>query len=371
MSYTSRDKGLAFDPWDFATLTQSIRRPLETKYESVSTVGQQIAPLLPVQTREVSIEARDVAAFGAGQYRAPDATPPLVEFNAQISRAKMELVLLDEMRRIKEEDWLNLTSPDQRIKEAVVASILEQGEMLAIRNRRLTEDLRWEAFTGEAVITYRKNTDAEAQYKVDYGIPSSNFVAATDSGGAPWDDHENSTPIEDIKKWCKIPTKTVGYKGTKVHLSSEAMEHLLASESLKSYLTGNDRARWIVTEEDVKALLPGIEFIIDDTGYREELDGQNFDRSKSSMKRYLPVNKAMITTDYSIDGEPLADMPDGLVTVCTGYNTTKNVQGEAAEVMLDQLSKTHYLRYASARIPRIHHPGAFVWADLGDIESDF
>jgi len=368
MSYSNKDKGLSFDPWDGATLTQSIRRPLETKYEGVTTVGQAIAPLFPVQTREVSIEAREVSAFGAGQFRAPDATPPLVEFDASISRAKMELVLLDEMRRIKEEDWLNLTSPDPRIKEKVVADLLTQGEMLAIRNRRLTENLRWEAFTGEATITYGLGTVAESQYIVDYNIPATNFVAATDSGGFAWDDYANSTPIEDIKKWTKIHTKTVGFEGTKVHLSSEARDHMLQSESLKSYLTGNDRALWVATVVDVQNLLPGIEFIIVDEGYREAgTEG----RGKSDIKRYLPVNKAMITTDYSIDGESIADMPDGLVTVANSYNTTTNVQGEAAEVKLDNMSLTHYLRYASARITRLNHPGAFVWATLGTFTSDF
>ncbi len=369
MSYTNRDKGLSFDPWDSATLTQSIRRPLETKYEGISTLGQQIAPLFSVQTREISIEAREVSAFGAGQFRAPDATPPLVEFDASISRAKMELVLLDEMRRIKEEDWLNLTSPDPRVKEKVVADLLTQGEMLAIRNRRLTENLRWEAFTGEATIVYGKGTDAEASYVIDYGIPASNNVRADDGAGADWTNHEASDPIGDIKRWAKIPTRTVGFPGVKVHLSTEAMEHMLASESLKAYLTGNDRGLWVATIDDVKNLLPGIEFIIEDSGYREE---GTVGRGKSDLKRYLPVNMALITTEYNIDGESIADMADGLVTVAASFNSTRNVQGEAAEVKLDNMSLTHYLRYASARIPRLNHPGAFVWANLGDaIESDY
>jgi len=361
MSFTNRG-GLTFDPWDQATLTQSIRRPLETKYEGVSTIGQSIAPLVPVQTREVSVQAREVEAFGAGQFRAPDATPPLVEFDARISEAKMELVLLDEMRRIKEETWLNLQSSDERIRDAAGVSLLEQGEMLAIRNRRLTEDLRWSAFTGEAVITYNKGTQSEAQYKVDYGIPDANKVSATDGGGAAWDNHEDSDPIGDIKKWIKLTNKQVGFTATKVHLSTEARDHMLASKSLKAYLTGSDRGLWVATEEDVARLIPGVEFIVDDTGYRVE----GYDRAKSAVKRYLPVNQLLITTDYVIDGERIADMPDGLVTVANSYNTTKIVQGEAAEVKLDNMSLTHYLRYASARIPRIHHPGAFVWADVGD-----
>jgi hypothetical protein len=32
--------------------------------------------------------------------------------------------------------------------------------------------------------------------------------------------------------------------------------------------------------------------------------------------------------------------------------------------MLDHISKTHFLRYASARIPRILIPESFIWAKV-------
>jgi len=359
MSYSNRS-GFTFDPWNTAQLTQLVNRPLESRFEGVSSLGEQICPTFPVQGREVSVAAREVYAFGQGQFRSPNATPPLVELDATISESKIELVLLDEMRRIDEETWLNLNSSDERIRAAAGVSLVETGQILALRNRRLTESLRWEAFSGEATITYNKGKDSEAELVIDYGIPSQNKVNAN----VDWSDHANSTPIADLKAWLKLTTKTVGVAATKVHLSSEAWDHLIQSAELIGYLTGTDRGLFIPTRADVEALLPeGTDIIIDDSGFRDE--DQGTDRNKSALSRYLPIDKVLITTDYTIDGERIADMPDGLVTVANSYNTTRFVQGATAEVKLDPMSLTHFMRYASARIPRINHPGAFVWADVG------
>lgn len=359
MSYSNRS-GFTFDPWDTAQLTQLVNRPLESRFEGVSTLGEQIAPLLPVQTREVSIEAREVLAFGQGQFRSPNATPPLVELDAERTREKIELVLLDEMRRIDEETWLNLNSSDERIRAAAGVSLVETGQILALRNRRLTETLRWSAFSGEATITYNKGKDSEASITIDYGIPAANKVNAA----VDWSDHTNSTPITDLKAWLKLPSYQVGVSGRYIHLSSEAWDHMIQSKEIKDYLTGSDRALFVPTRSDVEALLPdGVQIVVDDTGFRDEDQGS--DRNKSALTRYLPIDKVLITTDYTIDGERIADMPDGLVTVANSYNTTNIVQGATAEVKLDQMSLTHFMRYASARIPRINHPGAFVWADVG------
>jgi hypothetical protein len=359
MSYSNRS-GFTFDPWNTAQLTQLVNRPVESRFEGISTLGEQIAPLLSVQSREVSISSREVLAFGQGQFRSPNATPPLVELDAQTTESKMELVLLDEMRRIDEETWLNLNSSDERIRSAAGVSLVETGQILAVRNRRLTESLRWDAFSGEATITYNAGKDSEATLTIDYGIPAANVISA----GTDWSDHENSTPIADLKTWLKLPTYQVGVAGRNVHLSSEAYDHMIESAEITGYLTGSDRGLRIPTKADVQNLLPdGTNIVIEDGGYRNEDQGAN--RNKSALTRYLPVAKVLITTDYTIDGEPIADMPDGLVTVANSYNTTSIIQGAAAEVKLDQMSLTHFMRYASARIPRINHPGAFVWATVG------
>ena len=342
---------LNWDVFDSAALTGVINRPLTTQFENEPTVGERIAPLVDVQSREVKVSVRDVHAFGKGQFRAPGATPPLYEPKLELREETIELAILSEQHRIKDEDYLALRSSDENYQKKAGLSIVERGNILAIRNRRLTESLRWDAFSGTAVITYPTG----AQLEVDYGIP-------TDSASVDWSDHANSDPIADIKRWQLLPANAVGHYGLKIHLSSEQWEDLIQSQSILDKLTGSDRGLAVVKKEDVQALVrEGTEFVITDAGYRAE--GTGIERGLGSNTPYLPAGKVLVTTNYTIEGERIADMPNGQVLVSTGYNQVAIRQGPQAEVLLHHESKTHFLRYESARIPRVHHPEAFVYAD--------
>jgi len=344
-----------FDVFDQAALTDVIRRPLEARVEREPTIGERIAPLVPVQAREVKVQVRDVHAFGKGQYRAPGATPPLFEPSMELREEVIELALLDEMHRIKDEDWLALSSPDDNIRRKAGLSVVERGNILAIRNRRLTEDLRWQAFFGEATVTYQNGS----QYVIDYGLPTDHSVSAS----VDWDTYGTSDPIADLKAWQLLTANKIGWYATQIHMSSNTWEHLLESESLIEKLTGNDRGLYIPTREDVLTLLrEGTEIVVTDAGYRDE--GVGTHRGLNQLTKYLPDGKVLLTTPYTIEGERIADMPDGQVIVSTGYNQAAPRQGEQAETLLEHMSKTYFIRYASARVPRIHHPGAFVVADV-------
>jgi len=99
-----------------------------------------------------------------------------------------------------------------------------------------------------------------------------------------------------------------------------------------------------------------------DNGYRDE--GAT-GIGRPSLTKYLTDYKVLVTTSYTLDGTNIADTLDGQVLVADGFNSTRTVQGETAEVMLDVMSKTHFFRYASARIPRILIPEAFLTATVG------
>lgn len=346
---------LNFNVFDQAALTGVINRPLETRQEREATIGERIAPLVPVQAREVKVQVRDIHAFGKGQFRAPGATPPLYEPKAELREEVIELALLDEMHRIKDEDYLALQSPDDNVRRKAGLSVVERGNILAIRNRRLTEQLRWDAFSGTAVITYPSGAEIE----VDYGLPAGHAPTASPL----WSDTANSDPINDIKTWQRLTALQTGHYGLRVHMGTDAWEYVLENDALAAYLTGEDRPLLVPKEEDVVALLRnGTTITVTDAGYRDE--GVGIDRGIASLSPYLPADKVLITTDYTIDGERIADMPDGQVIVSSGYNSVAVRQGSQAEVMLEHMSKTHFLRYASARIPRINHPGAFVYATV-------
>jgi hypothetical protein len=343
---------LSWDIFDSAALTGVINRSLETAVEQERTVGEQIAPLVDVQAREVKVSVRDVHAFGKGQYRAPGATPPLYEPKAELREEVIELAILSEMHRIKDEDYLALKSSDENYQRKAGLSIADRGNILAIRNRRLTEALRWDAFSGQATITYPNGSSVE----VNYNVPQ-------EEASVDWTDTENSDPIADIKRWQLRTASAIGHYGLRIHLSSEVWELILQNENVVGKLTGNDRPLYIPRESDVLALLrDGTQFVITDAGFRDE--GVGVERGVNTVTPYLPKDKVLVTTNYQIEGERIADMPNGQVLVSTGYNQVGIRQGPAAEVILEHQSKTHFLRYESARIPRIHHPEAFVYATV-------
>lgn len=346
---------LNWNVFDSAALTNVINHPLETAQENEPTVGESLAPLVDVQSREVKVNVRDVHAFGKGQLRAPGASPPLYEPSLSLREEVIELAILSEQHRIKDEDYLALQSSDENYRKKAGLSIVERGNILAIRNRRLTEALRWDAFSGSAVLTYPNGS----QIEIDYGFPAGHKPVA----GTLWSDRANSDPIANLKAWQKLPAVALGHYGTKIHMSSDTWEMILENDKLAEYLTGSDRPLLIPRKEDVLALLrDGTEIVITDAGYRDE--GVGTARGVNTLTPYLPAGKVLITTPYSIEGERIADTPNGQVLVSNSYNSVAVRQGPQAEVILEHQSKTHFIRYESARIPRINHPGAFVFATV-------
>src|ERR1051326_6416128 len=138
-----------FDLWDQALLTDLITKPIPGSLGAGVTgdsLGNRIAPLVPHAARTAKIRVSEATAIGKGQFRAPDATPPLHKPGGYTFREEIiELALLDEMERIMEEDWMKLSSPDETIARAVGKSIVERGQELQTRNVNLTEWMRWQA----------------------------------------------------------------------------------------------------------------------------------------------------------------------------------------------------------------------------------
>lgn len=104
-----------------------------------------------------------------------------------------------------------------------------------------------------------------------------------------------------------------------------------------------------------------VEIVIYDNGYRD-VGATGYGRP--SLTKYLPDGKVLVTAPYVIDGTRIADTLDGQVTVGVAYNQVAIQQGFQTEVMLDHISKNHFLRAASARIPRLLIPEAFVYATV-------
>ncbi len=348
--------------FDQAVLTDLVVGPVETQMEAAPTLGSQVAPVNPIQARSARIQASKLHAVGIGQFKAPNAVPPLMDITGrERDEYVIELALLEEMHRIDSERYLRLQSTDENIRNSELRSLVEIGQILQLRNERLTEKMRWDAFSGQLVVNYQTNGDSGmvSTLTIDYPIPSGNKPTASPL----WSNTSTSDPIADIKAWQKQVADESGFYGTKLHMSTDVWELVITNENLKTYFNIPVGQPFIPTEADVLSLLrAGTTITITDAGYRDESVGASV--AAADHTRYLPVDKVLITTEYSIDGQNIADTLDGQVEVSTGYNTTAILQGAQSEVILDHMSKNRFLRQASARIPRLLVPEAFLYATV-------
>ncbi len=355
-----------FDVWDQSLLTNIIRRPPTGRApgaaeDTTPLLGEQIAPLKTHPGRSAKVRVAEILPFGKGQFRAPDATPPLFRPSVAWEERLISLALIDEMELIPEEDWLALNSADENIRRSVGVSLVDKGRILQLRNERATEWLRWEAFKGEVTIPY---DGGASNLYINYGLPAGHKPTVS----TLWSNTSTADPVTDVQAWSELIAAATGFYGTKLHMNLKTYNYLINNTNIRNsvnFYHNNANSVLRPRRQDVlelfQSVYTGFEIVLYDNGYRDV--GQT-GIGVGSLRKYLPDGKVLMTTDYTLDGTPIADTLDGQVTVSTGYNQVAIRQGFQAEVMLDHVAKTHMLRAASARIPRLLIPDAFVYATV-------
>lgn len=362
------DAGInVYDVYQQSALTDIVRREFLTAWESVPDMGDQIAPLVPVYDRQIRRDIAEIAAFGIGQFRAPDATPKIFNPRINYTEELTELLLLDEMSEIKEDLWLRMTSPVPAIRARAGVDLATLGRIMQIRNERLTEVMRWQVFKGNPLVV---NYDSGQQLSISYSYLGTHKPSAA----VPWTDRVNSTPIDDMRAWQQIIANDIGTWGSRFHMNSVTFAALQRANQPRGYLTQTDRNSFLPKVDDIIGLLLGgqgtptdasaakaIEepkIIVTNAGYRDETQGYN--RGQSAMTTYLQNGEVLVTTPYIFEGEPIADVADGVVALTESFNSLKWEQGMQTEIMINPFSKTTFLRQASARIVRLRRPQAFL-----------
>lgn len=348
-----------FDIYDQAVLTALVNEEVETALEQSPFLGSQIAPLNNIASRMARMDVGRTYSFGIGQFKAPNAMPALIEMPVTERReALIEMAQLEEMHRINSEQWIRLNSNDENIRNAEGLDIVERGRILRQRLERLTEWMRWQAFvTGSLTITYPRTN---SQLVIDYGFLSGHKPTA----GTLWTDTENSDPVTDLEAWQQKVAEDSGHLGTRIHLTSQTAKLILQSASIKGYFNVPAGQAFRATLDQVASLLAeGTQFVIHDSGFRPMASGAA--RNEAAHTRYLPHNRVVVTTEYSIEGDQIADTLNGQVEISAAYNETDIQMGPSSEVILDHMTKNRYLREGAARMVRIIHPECFLSATVG------
>jgi hypothetical protein len=84
------------------------------------------------------------------------------------------------------------------------------------------------------------------------------------------------------------------------------------------------------------------------------------------LTKFLPNNRILVTTEYTLDGQNIADVADGQVLVGGDTGSAPDIrQGMQSEIISNPYTKQIFRRQASARIPRLYFPNAFLYATVG------
>jgi hypothetical protein len=340
-----------------AVLTENIVGPGFTAQETAPFVGEQIAPLKDYDGDVIAITASRIAAIGIGQWVAPEASRPFVDLTGREEETFLtEMADMGEQHRISPTRWRRLQSNDPNVVGEEARKLIEIGQILEERNRRLTEKARWDAFMGTLIIEYQNRDN---NLEITYPIPAGNVPVVS----VPWDDTANSDPVADMRAWrLKIATET-GIPGTRYHLSDEDAELILMNETLRGYFNVPVGQPFRPVLDDVAALVgTGTTFIGVNHGYRKEEVGSSV--APDDHERYLPLGKVLVTPDYNANGRPIAEVANGDVEVQTGFNTGVLVKGPQSEIKLHSDSMQRFLHHMAKRLPRLIQPGAFLTATI-------
>jgi hypothetical protein len=350
------------DLFDQQALTEVIRRNIEDESnandggEDRAFIGASFAPLVSVASRTARISVADVEPYGMGQFKSPDATPPLFKPKPRYEEKLFELVELDEMERFVGTEWMLLNSSDPLIARGAILSLVERLRIMLSRNDLLTEWMRWEAVKGVLSIDY---PDGSTQV-IDYGMDPSHQPTLT--GTDVWTDHTNSDPLGDLFAWSAIGAVDAGRYYNTVYLNTVTWRHLVYNENIRSYLSALGRSIMLPTTADMQALMrEGTgNFILNDSGYLP--DGA----TTHELTKFIPDNRVLLTPGNTLFGNRIMDVADGQVLVGGDTGAAPTIrQGYQTEVIANPFSKNVFRRAASARIPRIYFPEAFLYATVG------
>lgn len=361
-----------FDLYPQTMLTDISLRALENAWESIGYIGDQIAPLKPVTDRKIRRDIAEVAPFGIGQFRSPDASPAIYNPAINYVEEVQEVLLLDEMTEIKEDLWIRMTSDNPSIRARAGVDLATIGKILQLRHERLTEVMRWKVFKGETLVV---NFPSGAKQEIKPSYLETHKVSAA----VPWTDRINSTPIDDMRGWQKIIGNDAGVYGSRFHMNSQTWEKIERSNQARGYLTQTDRNLFKPTPKDVCDLLWGSTqsdaqggvaaeapmIIVTDSGYRAEtgevagsgLTGYN--RGQSSITNFLGNGEILLTTSYVFEGENIADTCDGPVLIADTWNSLKKMIGAQSELIINRNNYNTFMRQGCSRFVRMRRPQCF------------
>lgn len=340
------------DIFDQAVLTNTITRSRMMDntipgQAAVTGLGATIAPLVNVTSQAVKLRIVEDLTLGYAQFRAPEASYPLVTRNLTAREEMIELVQIAEKIRISEVQ--KMRSVDPQVQADALNNMITDGQWLLNRNALLTNKMRWDGLhNGYIDITYPTG----GTIRVDYGYDNDHIVTADVLWSVP-----SATIIDDLKEWKQLIVDDAGTTDVNIIMSTKIWDAMFKNTEIQSYLGALGRVYTLPTATDVTTLTNMQNLTLYDEVYRDEA---------GTTHRFWPDNKILMIggSGYSVGGLRVAEMLNGIVPVSVGRSEVQFTLGPQAESYVDIESNTEFLRLTSSRMLRINSPEAIVVATV-------
>lgn len=362
-----------FNIWDQAQMTGLTRAAVERVLNQQNRVADIFAPREPTRADKIAKGKLKLKAVGKARGAiADDATPPIYRPEIRFTEEAWSMLRLGEMtpveeslRRALENNGTDEDSRDRRWRAG--ADIITRARALQLRQENLSDYYVMTAIiNGELPVKFANPPqpgDSMQEYTIDYEYPAGHLALVSTS----FADLVNANPITVLRAYQSLLRADSGDWGVNFYLSSEVWDLIIGSKQVKDSLTVNVGAQLIPVEQHVKNLMyepSRVNFNLIDDGWYEETAEYNVDLDNTKT-RWIPKDRIIVTTGTQKDGEPLAQMFDGMVPVQTDWNDYQyRGPGAQSYVQLIPGNLTLMWRQEARRMPMINHPECILSAKV-------
>ncbi len=294
----------------------------------------------------------------AAEFRSWDSETPVGQRDS-FSRSKVKLPPLGQKLPISEQEHLMLervrTGGDNR--NGYVQAIYDDATTLANNVRRRMELARGDVLTdGKFTLTDEHGLTLEA----NFGIPSGNLVTA----GVVWSDHDDATPLLDLKAWIDIYVELNGERPGKILTSNTVVNNLILSGEIRELFYRGDVLSGspnLVTEAQLQQALTAhrIPPIIE---YNTKINWNG------SNQRVIPEDKLIFLPENAADlGYTAWGVTAESLVLATGANPGllfEELPGLVGVVMVDGGPGQSWPKVAAVGMPLIADPDKIMVADV-------
>lgn len=343
-----------------------LTRTIEKLVRPESFLGRLVAPLVPTSNRKFKMAIREAdVPFGIGQFKAPNADTPIADIKQNINDTTMTFITaldLEEMVVLKETDLLE--SADALVRENKIDDVISMGRLLQLRNERLTEWMRWEAFKNALTIQYAEGPTLTVDSYSTFGTAGvdTHIIGVGGSSSsryrvADWNVTGDSKVVTDLTKWNDLIETDAGFPATHIWISRKTFRAFQQSGEFAEFMTFIDRPFRLVTSDDISRLVDIPNWHIYEGTYKD---------NSGVSQRYLPEDFILLHTDPVLDGIRIAETYDApVVRFVDGRLVVNRNPGLDAEILVDGLKKQEYLRVSTARMVHLSYPESFMYIYVG------